>query len=846
MPEITGSLRRSLFRARLAARELVALSPTTMRAIAANSLRMQRQDRRDRAVDRSPAIAVTAGAFLSGVALTRRSSTVGITAIFERATLELECFSDDVLRISWGPDDEPVPWATEPDFELPELGEVDVTSSEHTVVARTASLRIEVSSEGVRVFDGAGMLRYHELAPLRRGAARVQRRLLRSDEQLFGFGEQSGSMDHRGRSLRLWNRDPGGVWGSRHESLYCSMPVSFGRHRDGPVLVFTENSFDASVRVDPPGEGASELEIRFVGGMVRSWVIVGDDATLMRRYAGITGKPPLPPRWALGYHHSRWGFSSTEELREVLDGFAGRGLPISAMHLDIDHMDRFRSFVLDEQRFGDVDELAAQAGGRGTRLVAVVDPAIARHPDDELFEAARAGDHLVRNEDGTVHVGTSWPGWSVFPDFTRAKTRSWWSSLYPRLLDRGISGIWHDMNEPTSITLGGDHTLPRSARHDNNGRGGDHREAHNVYGMLMNRAAKESLRAHRPERRPFVVSRSGWAGMQRHAWIWTGDVESTPAGLTQQLSTFLGLSLSGVSMVGSDVGGFSGAPSPTLYTRWMELGVVSPFFRTHSVLGAAPREPWRWPMRTTEQVAALIALRYRLLPYLYSVVEAMSVDGSPYFRPLWWGDRHALESVSSCEDAVFVGPSLLFALSGDHRRGSRKLTLPRGSWWRWFAVPGPSANADDAERFTGNESYEFSSPLGQPLLFVRGGSIIPLDDAWRYPSRPAGGLRVDHAPQRLAFHIFPDQEGQARGTHYDDGGDGDGESRSDSVSLEGDVVTWTSQGDRLRPASIELVIHGRLLRGAIADGIPVPPGALTTDGSSTTVRVDAFKRLKLS
>ena len=818
-----------------------------MRAIVTNTVRMQRQERKDRAIDSKDAVAVTAGAFLSGVELSRRSRVVGITAVFERATAEVECFADDVVRISWGPDDEPVPWATEPAFDLPELGEIDVTSTEHMVVARTASVRIQIATDGVKIYDNAGSLRYHELAPLRRGAGRVHRRILRPNEQIFGFGEQAGPLDHRGRTIRFWNRDPGGAWGQSQSSLYCSIPVSIGRHRDGSVLAFHENSFDATARIDPISDSPGEAEIRFAGGMMRTWIVVGDDPSLLRRYAGITGKVSMPPRWALGYHHSRWGFSSADEVSGILEGFSDRGIPISAVHLDIDYMDGFRVFTVDEESFGSIEHLSEEAASRGTRVVAIVDPAIRRDEEYDVFNEARAGDHLVHNEDGTISEGTVWPGWAVFPDFSRAKTRTWWSSLYPRLLDRGISGIWHDMNEPTSITLSGDRTLPRSARHDNNGRGGDHREVHNVYGMLMNRAGREGLRQHRPEQRPFIVSRAGWAGMQRHAWNWTADVEPTYKGLAQQVPTFLGLTLSGVSMTGSDVGGFSGNPSPALYVRWMELGAVSPFFRTHSVIGANPREPWLWPSPHGEQVAALIALRYRLLPYLYSVVETMSRDGSPYFRPLWWGERAAASPDSGTEDALLVGPNLLFALSplGDGDR--RSVTLPNGTWWRWMAVPGAKVtSADEAQRLSGDQTYEFSCPLGQPLLFVRGGSMIPLDEAWRHPSRPAGGLRVDHAPQRLAFHLFPDQAGYARGEHYDDDGDGDGGSRTDHITLEDDVVSWASEGDRLRPASIELVIHGRVLQGAIADGVPVPPGALTTDGSSTTVRVDAFKRLKLS
>ena len=848
MPEFGGSLRRTAVKARLVVRGVTALSPATMRAIATNSLKAARQDRKDRAVDRKPADAVAAGVFLSATPMMRDGKVIGVTALYERASVDVECMANDVVKISWGPDDAPTPWATSIDQDLPELGEIDITQTSNSVTLRTPSLRLVVATDGIKINDDAGRLRYHELAPLRRGPVRLHRRLLRPQEQIFGFGEQAGRLNHRGRTLRLWNRDPGGSWGESQDELYCSLPISLTRHSDGGVLVFHENSFDATVRIDADtDDNVGEVETRFTGGMVRTWIALGDDATLLRRLSGITGKAPLPPRWALGYHHSRWGFESSEEVDEVLLGFAQRGIPLSGIHLDIDYTDQFRIFTIDEQRFGGIDELSERAGTRGTRVVAIVDPALSRDDDFELYREARNQDLLVKNEDGSTTQGTVWAGWSVFPDFSKPATRTWWSSLYPRLLDRGVTGIWHDMNEPTSMTLNGDRTLARSVRHDSDGRGADHRDIHNVYGLLMNRAGRDGLLAHRPQKRPFIVSRSGWAGMQRDAWIWTGDVESTPKGLVQQIATFLGLSLSGVSLSGSDIGGFSGAPSTQLFVRWMELGVMSPFFRTHSVLGAPKREPWLWPAPYGDQVASLIALRYRLLPYLYSVIEAMTRDGSPYFRPLWWGDKNAIDGVANCDDALLVGPSLLFAVSTGGEHATRSVTLPRGSWWRWRAVPGTQGlGGDVAERFTGNETYEFAVPLGQPLLFVRAGSVVPLDDAWRAPSRPAGGLHVDHAPQRLAFHLFPDELGQAKGEHFDDDGDGDGPTRRDQISLDDDVVTWNSEGERLRPASLEIVIHGRVLRGAIADGVPVAPGALSTDGSSTTIRVDAFKRLKLS
>ena len=203
-------------------------------------------------------------------------------------------------------------------------------------------------------------------------------------------------------------------------------------------------------------------------------------------------------------------------------------------------------------------------------------------------------------------------------------------------------------------------------RHAAEGRGGDHRECHNVYGLLMDRAGWDALAALRPDRRPFVLSRAGWAGLQRWAWTWTGDVQSTWDGLRQQVATAIGLGLSGITYVGSDTGGFSGAPSPELYLRWLELSVLMPFCRTHSTARSPNREPWRFgePYRTA--IGRLIRFRYRVLPYLYTLADGASRHGQPMVRPLCWPSNpdagsSADRALWSVDDAYRLGDALLVA-----------------------------------------------------------------------------------------------------------------------------------------------------------------------------------------
>ncbi len=379
--------------------------------------------------------------------------------------------------------------------------------------------------------------------------------------------------------------------------------------------------------------------VRFAGGILRRYLVSGDAPHLLDRYSQLTGRPALPPRWALGYHQSRWGYRCDADVRAITDGFSKLGIPLSAVHLDIDYMRGFRVFTVDPDRFPDLGRLSAHAAATGARLVTIVDAGVKIDDDYEVYREGRDQHRFCTDAHGHLAEGIVWPGRSAFPDFTDPGTRSWWAGKYRTLTDAGVAGIWHDMNEPTSIALLGDPTLPTSTRQHFDGRGGDHAEGHNLYGLLMNRSGYEGLRRAAPERRPFIVSRSGWAGMQRWAWNWTGDVASTWESMRQQIATIVGLGLSGVPYSGSDIGGFSGVPDDELYLRWLQMSVFMPYCRTHSVRGVPPREPWCFGEPTQRIVAAWIRFRYRLLPYLYTLAHLASETGAPLIRPLWWPDR---------------------------------------------------------------------------------------------------------------------------------------------------------------------------------------------------------------
>jgi alpha-glucosidase len=534
-------------------------------------------------------------------------------------------------------------------------------------------------------------------------------------------------------------------------------------------------------------------------------------------------------------------------VRAVAEGYRRLGLPLSAVHLAIDYMRGFRVFTVDTTRFPDLPGMARDLAEQAVRVVTIVDPGVKVDRDFDLYDRGRAEHRFCTDARGHLVEGVVWPGRSVYPDFTDPGTRAWWSGLYPRLTEQGVAGIWHDMNEPTSISLLGDPTLPVSTRHHFDGRGGDHGEAHNLYGLLMNRAGHEGLRAALPGRRPFVVSRSGWAGMQRFAWTWTGDAASTWEAMRQQIATVVGLGLSGVPFAGSDTGGFSGVPDDELYLRWLQMSVFSPFCRTHSVRGVPPREPWCFAPATRTVVGAWIRFRYRLLPYLYTLAHVAAESGAPPVRPLWWPVHGAPAAAGAAagpddaDDAFLLGGSLVVAPVTSPGARQRTVPVPDGRWtslWGDDVVDRRTGWAGVREAPARRAPVLCAAPLERPPVLVRTGAVVALDDGWAEPDGPcalAGDsragpspppvLRADHAPVHLAFHCWADDDGAAEGGCVDDAGDGDGPVRRDRVVVEdarpgGTArVRWERSGDFAPPDSVRVVLHGLVAERAAVDGV---------------------------
>lgn len=567
---------------------------------------------------------------------------------------------------------------------------------------------------------------------------------------LYGTGEVGGPLERTGRRVVTWNTDAFG-FDSQTESLYQSHPWVLAVRADG-------SSF--GVLADTPGRVVIDLvdgiEFRALGPAFAVVVIERDSPQdVLRALAELTGRMSLPPRWALGFQQCRYSYAPASEVREIAASFRAREIPCDVLWMDIDYMDQYRSFTFDPKGFADPLGLTTSLREQGFRNVWILDPGIRREPGHFVYDQGTRGDHWVKTSSGEPFVGKVWPGECVFPDFTRAETRAWWSRLTAEFADRaGADGIWNDMNEPAVLERK-DKTMPETNRHEADaalGGPGTHARYHNLYGMLMARSTWEGLCASRPERRPFVLSRANHLGGHRYAAAWTGDNRSTPDHLTMAVPMVLNLGLSGQPFAGPDIGGYAEPVTGDAYAAWIGVGALLPFSRAHTEKGNIRKEPWSFGPRIEQIAKRAIEARYRLLPYLYAVFEEASRTGLPVARPAFFTDPRAAW-LRAHDHEFLLGDDVLVTTRWDSTaRGRTCLADDPGRWRRVKLIAGEP------------------TPL-LPDVSIRVGAIVATGPVMQWS---------DQAPlEEVELLIALDADGIARGTLYEDAGDGFGFERGE-------------------------------------------------------------------
>jgi alpha-glucosidase len=718
----------------------------------------------------------------------------------------------------------------------PTLGRATVREAGDTVVVTTVEgLEVRALRHPVRLVirDATG----HELLHDSFGAATFNGRLVhyvvdQPGTRYFALGEQPSGLAHNGDVFPFWNTDRFG-YQPGDMPIYSSMPFYIAVNDGIAHGVLYDNPFrgemDFANRL--PGSIAYTADGGIDGGELRYYVVPGPGLdSVITRFTRLTGRMPLPPRWALGYQQSRYSYTPDSMVMNVASEFRRRDIPADVLYLDIHYMNEYRVFTWSPVAFPQPKRLLDSLAAMGFKVVTIVDPGVKVDSSYRIYQEGLARRAFVTTPDGTPALGTVWPGTSVFPDFSRASVRTWWGDAQSALTSVGVRGIWNDMNEPASFN---GKTLSELALFDGDGHPGTHLEYHNQYGTLMARASFEGLRRLRPDARPFVVTRAAYTGVQRYSTLWTGDTNSSWQHLRISLPMIISLGLTGQPFAGSDIGGFTGTPGGELYARWLQSAALVPFFRTHSAVFVPRREPWSYGAGYERANRATIRLRYQLLPVLYTAFYQHAQNGAPVVRPVFWStltDTAAL----GVNDEYLLGDHLLAAPVVDSAADSRAVYFPAG---RWFRLGSDSAY-DGGRRATVsapqplNDGGDTTGLRGLPV-FARAGAVIPMQAVLPYE----GARRLD----TLALHVWPGSPTLVTSMLYEDAGDGYAHERGNYR-----LTTFTtSSGTTNGSLDIALAQTGSY-SGARAFTVTVHavprPGSVQADGRSVPVRHDAARR----
>jgi alpha-glucosidase len=465
---------------------------------------------------------------------------------------------------------------------------------------------------------------------------------------------------------------------------------------------------------------------------------------VIKNYTYLTGRMPLPQKWTLGYHQSRWGYDDEETFRDLAAKLKEHRIPCDALHFDIDYMDQYKVFTWDQTRFTDARALLSDLKAQGIKAVTIVDPGVKVEKGYTMYEEGIEKDYFAKADDGSVYVNAVWPGDAVFPDFGKPAVRDWWGEHLSFYTSLGVSGIWNDMNEPASFHG----PLPNDVVFTDEDAPATHAQMHNVYGHNMAKATYEGWKK-LTGKRPFVITRACYSGSQKYTTAWTGDNKSLWSHLRMAIPQQCNLGLSGMAFVGTDIGGFGADTTPELLCRWVELGCFSPLFRNHCAKGNMNQEPWLFGEETLNIYRKYVELRYSLLPYFYDLSWECAQTGLPMIRPLVLHYENDT-NVRNMNDEFLVGEHLLVAPVLEQGAVKRMVYLPEGVWYDYWTH----------REYQGGQYYVADAPLDICPIYVKAGTILPKAPAQMY---------VDELENpELILEVYP---GEGSYIHYQDNGE---------------------------------------------------------------------------
>ncbi|MFD2130224.1 glycoside hydrolase family 31 protein [Pseudogracilibacillus auburnensis] len=677
----------------------------------------------------------------------------GFLFICENAQVAILFYTNSIVRIVMNPKGEPQLDKSKVVVANPEQLLIKEQIINDTIMLKTNRIKLHVQKAPFRLkvtdrrgrnllVEGARGMAFRE-----NGEVAVWKEMDK-DDHFYGFGEKTGHLNKRGERYEMWNTDVYAPHNPETDPLYESIPYFMTLRQGKAHGVFFDNTFRTVFDLK---KSDSYYTFSAEGGQLDYYILAGPEPkAVIEQYTYLTGKMPLPPKWAIGYHQSRYSYETEKEVRQLATTFIEKDIPLDVIHLDIHYMDGYRVFTFDHDKFPNPEQLIKELHDMGIRVVPIVDPGVKKDVEYKTYREGVLKDLFCKYIEGEIFYGDVWPGTSAFPDFTDQKVRKWWGEQHTFYTDIGIEGIWNDMNEPAVFNE--TKTMDVTVMHRNDGEQTTHRELHNVYGFLMGKATYEGLKEQLNGKRPFLLTRAGFAGVQRYAAVWTGDNRSFWEHLQMSLPMVMNLGLSGIPFTGPDVGGFAHDTNGELIVRWTQVGAFTPYFRNHSAIGTVYQEPWQFGGKHEEIMRKYIQMRYIWMPQIYSLFHEASTKGLPVMRPLLLEFPNDKKTYN-LNDQFMIGDNVMIAPILAPSVTDRAVYMPKGEW----------VEIETGKTYAGEQTHLIHAELDVLPIFVKRGTAI-MQTEWM--------SNVKKSPENMSMHVFAGALNESyRFIFYDDDGE---------------------------------------------------------------------------
>ena len=572
---------------------------------------------------------------------------------------------------------------------------------------------------------------------------------MEDSDRVYGLGENVRGMNKRGWIYESkcsdnpdHQEDTRALYGA-HNFLVVDGKEQFGIFLDYPGIL----TFDVGYT------RRSELKITASDWNLDLYVITGENVKdIVKQFRHLIGRSFVVPMWAFGYGQSRWSYMDEDEVREVVNKHRQLGIPLDSVYLDIDYMERYKDFTLNDEAFPEFEKFNEEMKEQNIHLVPIIDAGVKQEEGYSVYEEGLEKGYFCKKEDGTPFVAAVWPGKALFPDMLNKESRDWFGDQYKFLLDQGVEGFWNDMNEPAifytedrlnqvmeqlgeykgknldlnlfwefkGLVNGLSNNVDDYTKfyHNMNGKKIRHDRVHNLFGYNMTRAAGEAFERLEPDKRILMFSRSSYIGMHRYGGIWMGDNKSWWSHILMNLRMLPSLNMCGFLYTGADLGGFGSDTTEDLVLRWLALGIFTPLMRNHAALGTRVQEAYQF--EDVDGFRHIIGLRYKLLPYLYSEYMKAVLRDEMMFRPLAFDYPEDARAVR-VEDQLLLGDGLMIAPVYEQNAEGRYVYLPE----RMKLVRFKKDGSCEEEILEAGDHY-VDVALTDVVVFVRPDHLIPL------------------------------------------------------------------------------------------------------------------------